>query len=100
MEIACGPQIVRVHPWRCFVVGVTRESAGGVYLVHLRWSNWGGLKTRARGFALDPEKGTRWPAKILLHGRMSCDGKTFYRSLRLGYRGHTVFHLSRLVCPS
>lgn len=100
VEIACGGrQIVRVHPWRCFVSGVSGAAAWGVYLVHLRWSNWGGLKTRARGFVLDPEKGTRWAAKVLLHGRMSCGGKAFYRSLRLGYRGHAVLHLSRLACP-
>lgn len=100
VEIACGRQIVRVHPWRCFVTGISRASAAGVYLVHLRWSGWGGLKARARGFVLDPEKETRWAAKVLLHGRMSCDGEAFYRSLRLGYRGHVVLHLSRLACPS
>jgi hypothetical protein len=100
IEIVCGHRIVRVHPWRCLVTGVAPALGATVYLVHLRWSNWGELKTRARGFVLNQEKGTRSAVKVLLHGKMSCDGETFYRSLRLGYRGHTVLRLSTLLCPA
>ena len=100
VSIGCGAHSSRVHPWRCFITG---PSGGGsltsVYLVHLRWSNWGGLKARARGFILDPEKEDRWPVKVLVHGRASCDGRNFYRSLRLGHRGHTELRV-HLLCPS
>lgn len=100
VAIGCGAHGSRVHPWRCFVTG---PSGGGsltsVYLVHLRWSNWGGLAARARGFILDPEKETRWPVRVLVHGRTSCDGRNFYRSLRLGNRGRTELRV-RLLCPS
>lgn len=100
VAIGCGAHGSRVHPWRCLVAG---PSGGGsftfVYLVHLRWSSWGGLKARARGYVLNWEEKTRWPVRVLLRGRMSCDGRSFYRSLRLGHRGHTELRV-RLLCPS
>jgi hypothetical protein len=99
VSIICGPHISRVHPWRCLPTGVSGSEAWSVYLVHLRWSNWGGLKARAHGYVLNWEEGTRWAAKVLVYGRTSCDGKAFYRGFRLGYRGHTVLR-GRLVCPS
>lgn len=100
VEVACGPAGAQVHPRRCLISGVNREAAWGVLLVGLRWSNWGGLKARSRGFILNPEEGARSAATVLLYGRMSCDGAAAYRSLRLGHQGHVVVHLGRLSCPS
>src|SRR4029077_19986333 len=87
VEVDCGPDGARVHPRRCLLTGITGEAAEGGPLVGLHWSSWGGSKARARGFVLNPEDGTRWAARVLLHGKMSCAGKAFYRTLRLGHRG-------------
>jgi hypothetical protein len=60
VAIACGPHASRVHPWRCFVTGYEGGgSLASVYLVHLRWSNWGGHAARAHGYIVDSETGTR-----------------------------------------
>jgi len=73
-----------------------------VYLVHLRWSSWGGLRASARGFVLDKEQGARLAVKVLVYGLTSCDEKAFYRSLRLGSKGHTVLrlHMEPYPCAS
>jgi hypothetical protein len=101
VAIACGPHASRVHPWRCFVTGYEGGgSLASVYLVHLRWSNWGGHAARAHGYIVDSETGTRSATKIRVSGRQQCGGKPFYRRLRLGYMGHTLVRLRAIACPS
>jgi hypothetical protein len=100
VEIVCGSDGARVHPRHCLATGITPGAAEGVLLVGLHWSSWGGLTARGRGFVLNPEDGTRWAATVLLHGKMSCGGTTFYRSLRLKHEGQVVLHFHRLICTS
>ncbi len=99
IEIGCGVHISRVHPRRCLAAGVSGSAGWFVDLVDLRWVNWGELKARARGYVLNPDSHTRRAVKVLVYGRASCGGRTFYRDLRLGSRGHTVLR-GRLMCPS
>lgn len=101
VAIACGAHASRVHPWRCLITGYEGGGAlGTVYLVHLRWSNWGGRAAKAHGYILDWETGTRSAVKVHVSGRQQCDGKAFYRRLRLGHKGHTVVRLRAIACPS
>lgn len=90
----------RVRPWRCFVTGTSGEAGVIVFLIHLRWSSWGGLKASARGYVLNPERGTRSAVKVLVYGRTSCEGKSLYRDLRLDSKGHTALKLRMLQCAS
>ncbi len=100
--LRCGRNIARIRPSRCVVAGAVGSVATFVYLVRLHWSNWGSLKARARGYVGNPEKEKSNPSSavtVVVHGRVLCDGKPFYRYLRLGSHGHTRLRLLLSACP-
>lgn len=90
-----------VHPRKCLMTGHRGEAAYGIPLEGLRWLEWGGLKARADGFEVGAESPrSRWPVKVVIYGRMVCDGKSVYRMLRLkAVQSGAVLRL-RLLCTT
>jgi hypothetical protein len=99
VAIRCAHK-VSVHPSRCLVTGASGAAGSFVYLVGLAWKGWGDLKARADGYLSNPERHTKTAVKVLISGRTSCGGESFYQGLRLMSKGRTVLRLRMLPCAN